>query len=145
MVLPPARAGEFLCRMRGAHRADLAVGDRNLHYMLDQDHAAPSALALLSVKTSEMVMKHTIEQTEDGLRISAEAPQDKQRGLLDELTKCAAGTCSCPTPQYGKLSAIDEKADPSGVTLDLKIKPGEQLDTADIEKCLQHTAQQAGL
>ena len=51
-----------------------------------------------------MAMKHTIEQTADGLRISAEAPQEKQKGLLDELAKCAAGTCSCPTPQYEKLS-----------------------------------------
>lgn len=90
-------------------------------------------------------MKHTIEQTPDGLRISAEAPHDKQRRLLDELAKCAAGTCSCPTPQYEKLSAIDVKAEPSGVTVDLKGKPGEQIDGADIEKCLQHTAQQAGL
>lgn len=97
------------------------------------------------MQTSETNMKHTIEQTADGLRISAEAPQDKRQRLLDQLAKCAAGTCSCPTPQYEKLSAIDVKADPSGVTVDLKVKPGEQVDTTDIEKCLEHTAQQAGL
>ncbi len=90
-------------------------------------------------------MKHTIEQTADGLRISAEAPPERQKGLLDELAKCAAGTCSCPSPQYEKLSAIDVSVDPSGVTVDLKLKPGEQIDTADIERCLVHTAQQAGL
>ncbi len=90
-------------------------------------------------------MKHTIERTADGLRISAAAPQSQQQGLLDELAKCAAGTCSCPTPQYEKLSAIDVKAEADQVTVDLKVKPGEQIDTADIEKCLAHTAQQAGL
>ena len=90
-------------------------------------------------------MKHTIEQTAHGLRISAEAPQDKQKGLLDELAKCAAVTCSCPTPQYEKLSAISVKAEVGGVIVDLKVKPGEQIDTADIEQCLVHTAQQAGL
>lgn len=90
-------------------------------------------------------MKHTIEQTADGLRISAEAPQGKRQGLLDELAKCAAGTCSCPTPQYEKLSGIDVSADPSGVTVNLNVKPGEQIDTADIEKCLEHTARQAGV
>lgn len=90
-------------------------------------------------------MKHTIEQTADGLRISAQAPQNQQQGLLDELAKCAAGICSCPTPQYEKLSAIDVKAEADRVTVDLKVKPGEQIDTADIEKCLAHTAQQAGL
>lgn len=90
-------------------------------------------------------MKHTIEQTVEGLRISAEAPKAQQQGLLAELAKCAAGICSCPTPQYVKLSAIDVKAEADRVTVDLKVKPGEQIDTADIEKCLAHTAQQAGL
>ncbi len=90
-------------------------------------------------------MKHTIEQTADGLRISALAPQNQQQGLLDELTKCAAATCSCPTPQYEKLSSIDVKAEADRVTVDLKVKPGEQIDPADIERCLAHTAQQAGL
>ncbi len=90
-------------------------------------------------------MKHSIEQTADGLRINAEAPQNKQKGLLDELAKCAAGTCSCPTPQYEKLSGIDVSADSSGVTVNLKVKPGERIDATDIAKCLDHTAQQAGL
>ncbi len=90
-------------------------------------------------------MKHTIERTVNGLRISAEAPLAQQKGLLEELGKCAAGTCSCPSPQYEKLSAIDVKADADRVTVDLKVKPGEEVDTADIEKCLAHTAQQAGL
>jgi hypothetical protein len=90
-------------------------------------------------------VKHTIEHTAGGLRVSAEAPQDKQQGLLDELAKCAAGTCSCPTPQYEKLSAIDVAANPSGVIVELKVKPGERIDTADIERCLEHTARQAGL
>lgn len=28
-------------------------------------------------------------------------------------------------------------------TVDLTVKPGEQIDTTDIESCLAHTAQQA--
>jgi hypothetical protein len=84
-------------------------------------------------------------KTSNGLRISAEAPPDKQKRLLDELAKCAAGTCSCPTPQYEKLSAIDVRAQPNGVAVNLKVKPGEQIDSADIEKCLEHTARQAGV
>lgn len=90
-------------------------------------------------------MKHTIEQAADGLRISAEAPQAHQQDLLDELAKCAAGTCSCPTPQYEKLAAIDVSTQGAQVTVDLKVKPGEQIDAVDIEKCLAHTARQAGL
>lgn len=90
-------------------------------------------------------MKHTLESTAEGLRIYAEVPQEKQEGLLGELAKCAAGTCSCPTPQYEKLSAIEVRGGPAGVTVKLKVKPGEQIDTSDIAKCLEHTAHQAGI
>ncbi len=89
-------------------------------------------------------MKHTIEQTAEGLRITAAAPPEKQRALLDELAKCAAGTCSCPTPQYEKLQSIDIGAQDAGVTVNLKVKPGEAIDTEDIERCLDHTARQIG-
>ncbi len=89
-------------------------------------------------------MKSTIETTQDGLRIEASVPQEKQAALMEELGKCAGGTCSCPTPQYDKLSAIDVKSTESGVTVDLKVKPGEQVDVRDIEKCLEHTANQVG-
>ena len=87
-------------------------------------------------------MKSTIEQTSDGLRIRATVPEDKQGALMEELGKCACGSCSCPTPQYEKLSAIDLKTTAEGVTVDLKVKPGEQVDVADIQKCLDHTARQ---
>jgi hypothetical protein len=89
-------------------------------------------------------MKHTIEQTAEGLRITAASPRGKQKALLEELAKCAAGTCSCPSPQYGKLQSIDVSAQDAGVTVDLKVKPGEAIDTEDIERCLDHTARQIG-
>lgn len=90
-------------------------------------------------------MKHRIEQTAQGLRIQAEAPPERQQKLLDELAQCAAGTCACPTPQYDKLTAIEVEASATGVTVTLQVRPGEQIDTADIEQCLAHTARQAGL
>lgn len=89
-------------------------------------------------------MKSTIEQTSDGLRIQAAVPPEKQAALMEELGKCAAGSCACPTPQYEKLSAIDLKTTSEGVTVDLKVKPGEEVDVVDIEKCLDHTAKQVG-
>lgn len=89
-------------------------------------------------------MKHTVEKTNEGLRISATAGPEKQKALLEEFAKCAAGTCSCPTPQYEKVQSIDVSAQDSGVTVNLKVKPGESIDVADIERCLDHTAQQIG-
>lgn len=85
-------------------------------------------------------MKHTLEATAQGLRINAQVPPEQQQSLLDEFAKCAAGTCSCPSPQYEKLAAIDVNSGPEGVTVDLQVKPGEMIDPADIEQCLEHTA-----
>lgn len=89
-------------------------------------------------------MEHSIEQTPQGLRISASVTPDKQKDLLDEFAKCAAGTCSCPTPQYEKLESMDISTQTAGVTVELTVKPGEVVDVADIEKCLDHTARQIG-
>jgi hypothetical protein len=89
-------------------------------------------------------MKHAIETTSQGLRISASVSPEKQKALLEEFAKGAAGTCSCPTPQYGKVQSIDVKPQPAGVTVDLQVKPGEAIDVADIEQCLKHTAKQIG-
>ncbi len=89
-------------------------------------------------------MKSDIEPTSEGLRIRAAVEPDKQEALLRELGKCASGHCSCPTPQFAKLSAIDVQATAPGVTVDLKARPGEQLDVADIQACLEHTAGQVG-
>lgn len=89
-------------------------------------------------------MKQSVEKTGEGLRISVSAEPEKQKDLLEEFAKCAAGTCSCPTPQYEKAQSIEVSAQATGVTVDLKVKPGETIDIADIERCLEHTATQIG-
>lgn len=89
-------------------------------------------------------MKHTIETNSDGLRINASVEADMQGLLLKELQACATGQCSCPTPQYDKVQSIEVSTSAAGVTVDLKVKPGEVIDTADIERCLDHTAKKVG-
>jgi len=59
-------------------------------------------------------MKHTIEQTDQGLRILATVDQDKQKALLVEFGKCAAGTCACPSPQYQKLESMQASSQKRG-------------------------------
>lgn len=89
-------------------------------------------------------MNYSINQDASGIRIDAAVAPASQHKLLDEFAKCAAGTCSCPTPQYEKVQSMDVKAHADGVTVELRVKPGEALDVADIEKCLEHTAKQIG-
>lgn len=89
-------------------------------------------------------MKHSVETTDSGLRIIAAVADDKQPALLEEFNKCASGACSCPTPQYGKLQAVDIQARPGVVSVVLTARPGEVIDAKDIARCLDHTAKQIG-
>jgi hypothetical protein len=89
-------------------------------------------------------MKASIERTNDGLRIEAQVAEEKQAAILRELRKCASGACSCPTPQYERLSSIDVRIIESGIAVDLRVKPDEEVDVGDIERCLAHTASQVG-
>lgn len=89
-------------------------------------------------------MQHAVEPTAAGARIRAEAGPGTQKALLDEFAKCAAGTCSCPSTQYEKVESMTVHATDAGVTVDLTVKPGQALDLADIERCLEHTAKVIG-
>jgi hypothetical protein len=86
-------------------------------------------------------MKYSVDQTNDGLRVSAAVPAEQQAKLLEEFGKCAAGTCSCPSTQYDKLASIDVTQTADGVSVDLKAKAGEVIDSDDIKRCLDFTAE----
>lgn len=87
-------------------------------------------------------MDYTITEKTGGLHIDASVPPEAQHKLMEELAKCAAGTCTCPSTQYDKLQNIQVEPDQNGVAIDLTAKPGETIDRADIERCLAHTARQ---
>lgn len=85
-------------------------------------------------------MDYAIKESKGGLKIDVAAPGEEQQKLLEELAKCAAGTCSCPSTQYEKLEKIDVVPGQAGVSIELQVKAGETLDKADITRCLEHTA-----
>lgn len=85
-------------------------------------------------------MDYKIKNRNDGLHIDASIPPEEQQKLMVEFAKCAAGTCTCPSTQFGKLEKIKVVPGPFGVSIDLKAKSGESIDRADIEKCLEYTA-----
>lgn len=88
-----------------------------------------------------MSMKYIVEQTREGLHVSAAVSPEQQAKLLAEFGKCAAGTCSCPSTQYDKLASIDVKQTADGISVALKTKAGEEIDGEDIKKCLDFTAE----
>ena len=87
-------------------------------------------------------MKYAIQQKAQGLEIKVEDLGDSQQKVLESLQACAEGRCSCPTNQYEKLDAIHIRPSPDSVSIELKAKAGETVRQADIEKCLEYTAEQ---
>ncbi len=85
-------------------------------------------------------MKYSIESKGSDVKITVEQVGNKQSGLMAEFKECAEGRCSCPTPQYAKVEAIEIKPGRDRVDIALKAKPGQEIDQADINKCLEHTA-----
>jgi hypothetical protein len=86
-----------------------------------------------------MPIKYSVIQTNDGLRVNAAVPVERQAKLLEEFGKCASGTCSCPSMQFDKLASIYVTQTTDGVSVDLKTKAGEVIDGDDIKRCLDFT------
>lgn len=89
-------------------------------------------------------MKFDIQATDQGLRVKAKMRPEQAKKMLDELAKCANGTCSCQTSEYEKLDSMQVSQTDSGLTLDLKAKSGQDLDVSCVAECLDHTAAQVG-
>jgi len=89
-------------------------------------------------------MEFDIKPTDQGLRVKAKMRPEQAKRMLDELAKCANGTCSCKTTEYEKLDSMQMSQTESGLTLDLKAKSGQDLDASCVAECLDHTAAQVG-
>ena len=87
-------------------------------------------------------MKYKIDDTDNGIDIKINNINDEQTALLEALQDCQQGRCSCPTDEYKKLESLDIEQSEDGIQLRLKSKAGTQLDKNEINRCLDHTAEQ---
>ncbi len=84
-------------------------------------------------------MKYSVQGDGSNLKITVKEVGDKQADLMKELNECVEGRCSCPTPQYAKVQEIRVAPSADQAIVTLTAKPGEAIDQADIDKCLEHT------
>ncbi len=84
-------------------------------------------------------MEAKIKPTDTGIQIDVTQLEDKKEQLLEAFQECSEGRCTCPTQEYQKVENL-EVID-SGDTLQLSItaRKDEHIDTAEIQKCLDHT------
>lgn len=84
--------------------------------------------------------QYRIEKSDDTVTVEVDGVSaEQQSGLLDAFTECQLGRCSCPTQEYRKLRSLHVRADDDRITLSLHAKEGEEIDTSEIQKCLDHT------
>ncbi len=84
-------------------------------------------------------MEAEIKKTTNGINIDVTELEGKKEQLLEAFQECSEGRCTCPTNEYQKLTALEVIDSGDAIQLSLTAKPDEQIDTAEIEKCLEYT------
>jgi hypothetical protein len=84
--------------------------------------------------------RYSIDQDTDGLTIRLTETGTGTDHLLALLQDCQEGRCDCPTDEYEKVSSLSvERHDDDVVMMQLRPKPGAQLDESEVRACIQHT------
>jgi hypothetical protein len=63
---------------------------------------------------------------------------------VEAFRECEEGRCACPTEEYRKVASMDVNADEDRIAIRLESKPGERLDSSEIDACLDHTVGKLG-
>jgi len=84
-------------------------------------------------------MKTKITDKKDGVEIQVGEIGEGSDELLAAFKECQEGKCSCPSQEYEKVKSLSVEQSKEGITLSVKAKAGQQIDIAEIEKCLEHT------
>jgi hypothetical protein len=86
-------------------------------------------------------MEAKIKTTETGIEINVTDLEGKKDQLLEAFQECSEGRCTCPTQEYQKVEALDILESDDAIQLAIKARADQQIDTAEIEKCLEYTRQ----
>ncbi len=87
-------------------------------------------------------MEAQIKKTENGIQIDVTDLEGKREQLLEAFNECSEGRCTCPTNEYQKVQKLDVIGSQDAIQLSITTKPDQQIDTAEIEKCLEYTKKQ---
>ncbi len=84
-------------------------------------------------------MEAKIKPTETGIQIDVTDLQGKKEQVLEAFQECSEGHCTCPTQEYQKVEKLQVIDTGAAIQLSITAKKDEHIDTAEIEKCLDHT------
>lgn len=83
--------------------------------------------------------QHQVREDSTGVVVELTDVGSKREVLLHAFAECQAGRCDCPTDEYDKLADLKVSNVGDSITVRLATKPGEKLDTAQIETCVVYT------
>jgi hypothetical protein len=87
----------------------------------------------------EPVMKSEITRNANGIEIDITDVEGRKDKLLEAFHECSEGRCTCPTQEYEKMETLDITDTGDSIQLSIKAKDGDEIDTKEIEKCLEYT------
>ena len=83
--------------------------------------------------------RYRIDERDRGVEIELMEVAGQEDALLQALSECQAGQCSCPTDEYQKLAGMVVELGEDVIRLRLDAKPGEKFDNSAIAACLDYT------
>ncbi len=84
-------------------------------------------------------MKSEISKNENGIDIELTDVEGKKEELIQAFQECSEGRCTCPTQEYEKVETLDITDTGNSIQLSIRAKEGDEIDTEEIEKCLEYT------
>jgi hypothetical protein len=85
------------------------------------------------------VPRYRIHEDEAAVSIELTDLAGRQEELLEAFRECQEGRCTCPTEEYRKVGSMAVRADEDRIAIRLSSKPGQRLDSSEIDACLDHT------
>ena len=84
-------------------------------------------------------MEAKVKATEHGIEINVTNLEGKKEKLLEAFQDCSEGRCTCPTREYQKVESLEVFDGGDTIQLSVKAKEDQEIETAEIEKCLDYT------
>ena len=88
--------------------------------------------------------RYRVHEEDAGVLIELTKVGIEKGQLLEAFAECQAGRCACPSDEYAKLASMEVTDAGDSITVRLEAKPGENLDSAQIETCLDYAVEKIG-
>ena len=88
--------------------------------------------------------RYRVDEDEETVSIELTDLAGRQDELFEAFRECQEGSCTCPTEEYRKVASMDLNAGEEKIAIRLTSKPGERLNSSEIDTCLAHTVGKVG-